>query len=58
MGPRLSPTVCDALAVSIAPLLLAGGSLHAAQAPPQPTVHAAYVLLAESPRGTPSPLRG
>lgn len=52
MSPRLSPTVCGALAASLAPLLLAGCSLHAAPAPAQPTVHAAYVLLAESPAGS------
>src|SRR4029079_13201159 len=51
MDPRLSPAVCGALAVSLAPLLLSGGSLYAAPAPTPPTVHAAYVLLAESPAG-------
>jgi hypothetical protein len=48
MRTRLSPFVCRALSI---PLLLAGGALRAEPAPVQSTVHAAYVLLAESPAG-------
>jgi hypothetical protein len=48
MRTRLSPAVCGALSI---PLLLAGGPLRAEQASPPSKVHAAYVLLAESPAG-------
>jgi hypothetical protein len=49
MRTRLSSIVCGALSL---PLLLSGGSLRAEQAPAQPTLYAAYVLLAESPVGS------
>jgi hypothetical protein len=49
MRTRLAPTVCSAVFI---PLLLAGGSLRAEQAPAQPATYAAYVLLAESPQGS------
>jgi len=52
MRTRLAPTVCGAVSVALAPLLLACVSLRADQAPAQPTVHTAYVLLAESPAGS------
>ncbi len=45
---RVSPAVCAALAL---PLLLAGNPVGADQAPVPTKVHAAYVLLAESPAG-------
>ncbi len=45
---RVSPAVCVAIAL---PLLLAGNPVRAAQAPAPAKVHAAYVLLAESPAG-------
>ncbi|HYO12417.1 MAG TPA: metallophosphoesterase [Thermoanaerobaculia bacterium] len=51
MRMRHSFTLCGALSIAFAPLLLAG-SLRAQQAPAQSTVQAAYVLLAESPAGS------
>jgi len=51
---RIPPVVCGALSI---PLLLAGSPVRADQAPVPPKVHAAYVLLAESPRAASSPLR-
>ncbi len=45
----LSPAVLGFLSI---PLLLACGSLRAQPAPASPPVHAAYVLLAESPAGS------
>jgi hypothetical protein len=52
MSARFSPIGCRALSAALALLFLAGGSLRAEPAPAQPAVHAAYVLLAESPAGS------
>lgn len=47
MSTRLSPALCGSIALAL--LSPACGSLRAEQAPARPPVHAAYVLLAESP---------